>query len=103
MRSIHIDNIKGDEVLAKSVYDEDGRVLLRSGTMIRSTYIKKLVEMGIEYLYIQDADTEGIELEDGPVGLITYMRTDSIRLSDEVDEDVPCELLALIWFLTLTA
>lgn len=26
---------------------------------------------------------EGVELEDGPVGLITYMRTDSIRLSDE--------------------
>ena len=26
---------------------------------------------------------EGINLEDGPVGLITYMRTDSIRLSDE--------------------
>jgi len=26
---------------------------------------------------------EGIELEDGPVGLISYMRTDSIRLSNE--------------------
>lgn len=26
---------------------------------------------------------EGIELEDGPVGLITYMRTDSTRLSDD--------------------
>lgn len=26
---------------------------------------------------------EGIKLEDGPIGLITYMRTDSIRLSDE--------------------
>ncbi|MCQ2911543.1 MAG: HD-GYP domain-containing protein [Clostridia bacterium] len=64
MRSIHINSIKGDEVLAKSVYDEDGRVLLRSGTMIRSTYIKKLIEMGIEYLYIQDADTEGINLEE---------------------------------------
>ena len=26
---------------------------------------------------------EGIDLEDETVGLITYMRTDSIRLSDE--------------------
>ena len=26
---------------------------------------------------------EGIDLGDGTVGLITYMRTDSIRLSDE--------------------
>ncbi len=26
---------------------------------------------------------EGIQLEDAPVGLITYMRTDSVRLSDE--------------------
>lgn len=26
---------------------------------------------------------EGVDLQDGPVGLITYMRTDSIRLSDE--------------------
>ena len=31
---------------------------------------------------------EGVELEDGPVGLITYMRTDSIRLSDEFTHKV---------------
>lgn len=64
MKSIHINNVKGDEVLAKSIYDEDGRILLRSGTMIRQTYIKKLEEIGIEYLYVQDEDTEGIELND---------------------------------------
>ena len=64
MRSIHISAVRGDEVLAKSIYDEDGRVLLKTGTMIRSTYIKKLEEMGIEYLYIQDEDSEGIEIED---------------------------------------
>ena len=26
---------------------------------------------------------EGIELEEGSVGLITYMRTDSVRISDD--------------------
>ncbi|RVU83460.1 DNA topoisomerase I [Leucothrix sargassi] len=31
---------------------------------------------------------EGIDLGDGPVGLITYMRTDSVSLGDEALEDV---------------
>lgn len=64
MRSLRLDQAKGEEVLAKSIYDEDGRILLRAGTSIRTTYIKKLEEMGIEYIYIQDEDTEGIQLED---------------------------------------
>lgn len=64
MRSIQIDSVKGEEILAKSVYDEDGRVLLKVGTVMRSAYVPKLHEMGIEYLYIQDPDTEGIEIED---------------------------------------
>lgn len=64
MRSIHVDTLKGGEVLAKSIYDDDGRVLLRSGTAIRTTYIGKLREMNIDYLYIEDKDTEGIVVED---------------------------------------
>jgi DNA topoisomerase-1 len=31
---------------------------------------------------------EGISLEEGPVGLITYMRTDSVRVSDQALEEV---------------
>ena len=29
---------------------------------------------------------EGIEIEGTPVGLITYMRTDSVRISDDAHE-----------------
>ena len=31
---------------------------------------------------------EGVELAEGPVGLITYMRTDSVRVADEAIEEV---------------
>ncbi len=64
MRSIQTNSLKGGEVLAKSLYDEDGRALLKSGTVLRSVYIAKFIDMGIEYLYIEDGDSEGIEVED---------------------------------------
>jgi len=64
MRSIHVNSLKGEEILAKSIYDENGRVLLRSGTVIRSNYIKKIQDIGLEYLYIQDEISDGIQVED---------------------------------------
>ena len=64
MRSMNIDSLQGGEILAKSIYDDDGRVLLRAGSAIRTIYLGKLQEMGITYVYIEDDESEGIEIQE---------------------------------------
>ncbi len=64
MRSVRLDLIKDGDVLAKAVYDELGRVLLHSGSAIRTSYIDKLKLLGVERVYIQDEISEGIEIKD---------------------------------------
>lgn len=63
MRKIYIDNVKGNELLAKSIYDSQGRILLAEGMTLRLNYISKLKEMGIVSLYIEDQFSKGIQEE----------------------------------------
>ena len=101
----NLDTYKGDKAELKSEKDADN-VLNSLGTdYIVSNFEKKLKKKASKYPFItstmqQDASTklgfssrktmqvaqklyEGIDIEDDTIGLITYMRTDSIRLSDE--------------------
>lgn len=55
MRKISVAYIVPEMILGRSVYNADGRVLLRSGVTLNSNYIKRLREIGILSLYIQDA------------------------------------------------
>ncbi len=60
MRVISLSEIKGKEVLGADIYDEQGRILLNRGIAIKLSYIDRLVEHGIEELYIEDEISEGI-------------------------------------------
>ena len=60
MRRVYIDNVKGNEILARSIYDDKGRVLLAKGMKLRLNYISKLKEMGIISLYIEDKFSQEI-------------------------------------------
>lgn len=64
MRKISIEQIKGNEVLAKTIYDPTGRVLLGEGTTLKPGYKMRLTQMGIFSLYINDEFSLGIEAED---------------------------------------
>lgn len=64
MRRIFIDNLKGNEILAKAIYTEDDKILLSKGIMIRISYIVKLKELGIEYVFIDDDISDHIEVQD---------------------------------------
>lgn len=64
MRKIYIDNLKGTEVLAKSIYTSNDTVLLSKGVSVKLSYVDKLKEMGIDYIYIEDEISQGIEIED---------------------------------------
>jgi HD-GYP domain-containing protein (c-di-GMP phosphodiesterase class II) len=64
MRRVFIDNLKGIELLAKPIYTEDDKILLSRGVVVKLSYIKKLKEMGIEYVFIDDDLSEDIEIKD---------------------------------------
>ena len=64
MRIMKLSQIKGNELLAKSIFDEAGRVLLAKGTLLNREYIKLLARHDVETLYIEDEDSKGIELEE---------------------------------------
>lgn len=64
MRRVKIRSLKGSEILAKNIYDSNGRVLLSKGTKMKHSFSSKLETMGIDYIYITDKVSEGIEIED---------------------------------------
>ena len=63
MRCISIDQIAGEEIVAQTVIDISGRVLLSKGTRLKSTFVDRLVEMGISSVFIEDEISEGIQIE----------------------------------------
>lgn len=48
--------------LGKRIFSEDGIVLLAEGVELTQGLLNRLSSMGIHYVYIQDAKTEGIEI-----------------------------------------
>ncbi|WP_244903470.1 HD-GYP domain-containing protein [Paenibacillus aquistagni] len=47
--------------LAKSVYSEEGLILLGAHVELNDSYIQRLKDMGVGFVYIEDQETEGIE------------------------------------------
>lgn len=53
MKLCKIDELKGDETLARAVYTRDFTILLSEGTRLKQEYIEKLKEMQIQEVYIE--------------------------------------------------
>ncbi|MCT4545055.1 MAG: HD-GYP domain-containing protein [Vallitalea sp.] len=64
MRRVMIANLKGNEIVARPVYSINGSFLLSTGIHIKKSYIVRLQELGVEYIYIEDELSEGVELKD---------------------------------------
>jgi len=54
MRLVPIENVKPNTVLGKSLYDVDGRILLRAGVVLREGTIAKIKQINILSIYIVD-------------------------------------------------
>lgn len=63
MRLISIDQVGSEEILAKAIYDVDGRKLLNTGVSLRPAIVQKLYEKGISNVYIDDDISDGIEAD----------------------------------------
>lgn len=54
MRLEFIKNLKGSEVLAKTIYSSNGTALITAGHKINEPFIQKLMDCGIYLVYIED-------------------------------------------------
>lgn len=58
MRYIHIDNLKGTEVLGMPVISSSDVILIPEGTVLNNVYIQKLRELDIDSVYIRENDAD---------------------------------------------
>ncbi|KAB7666493.1 HD-GYP domain-containing protein [Bacillus sp. B1-b2] len=62
MRLVGTRNIKENAVLAKPIYNERGKVLVNSGVKLDQKLIKRLLDFGISYVYLEDKKTKDIKV-----------------------------------------
>jgi putative nucleotidyltransferase with HDIG domain len=61
MRIIDIDHLKPKMRIGKTIYSENGNILLSKNTVLKENYIKRLKEKNIPAIYIDDELSKGIE------------------------------------------
>jgi HD-GYP domain-containing protein (c-di-GMP phosphodiesterase class II) len=64
LRQLSINRLNEGDVLGRTIYSHDGRVLLGRGVALSDLYIKRLRDLGINIIYIDDEETKDIQIED---------------------------------------
>ncbi|TWI60088.1 HD-GYP domain-containing protein [Halalkalibacter nanhaiisediminis] len=64
MRLVATRSLSAGTKLGKPIYNDNGQILLRQGVVLTERVITRLSEMGISFVYIEDARTEGIDVAD---------------------------------------
>ena len=62
MRIISLDSVKGNELLAKDIVNSIDSVLMAAGTVVKTEYVKRLKDLNIEYIYVEDDLARGVNL-----------------------------------------
>lgn len=60
MRKVQIGSVNPGERLAKPVYQDNGSVLLGEGIELSERFINRLMNLGIDFLFIEDGKTEDL-------------------------------------------
>lgn len=84
MRIIPIEIAKSGSFLAKTIFDNDGRILLRKGFKLKDNIIIKLKKNGISQIYIKD-QYSNIEIDDT---IKPALRQKSVTLLKNVFENI---------------
>ncbi|MBP2646002.1 MAG: metal dependent phosphohydrolase [Firmicutes bacterium] len=64
MRRILLDNVAAGMKIAKPLFAADGKILLNAGLELKDSYVKRLKEMDVSFIYIEDDLTADIEVAD---------------------------------------
>lgn len=62
MRIISLDAVKGSELLARDIIAGNDAVLMVAGTIVKKEYVKRLKDLQIDYIYVEDEFAQGIDL-----------------------------------------
>lgn len=62
MKICRVSQLKGGEVLARAVLTDSYQVLLGEGTRLLPEYIKKIQQLGIDEVFIENQDSEKMEI-----------------------------------------
>ncbi|MEG0308722.1 MAG: HD-GYP domain-containing protein [Clostridium sp.] len=87
MRLEYINTVKEDDVLAKHVYGEDGRILLKAGVKLNSVYIKRLNELSVYCVYLEDDRLDDIEVEDEK---LTVVKQETMKSLKNISRGITC-------------
>lgn len=61
MRLVTTSSVEAGTILAKTIYNETGQILLSEGVELKERMIQRLNSLGISYIFIKDSQTEDIE------------------------------------------
>jgi HD-GYP domain-containing protein (c-di-GMP phosphodiesterase class II) len=64
MRKVQLDMVKPGDKVARTIFQENGNVLLGAGIELNERYIERLRNLGIDILYIEDGFTADLEPEE---------------------------------------
>jgi HD-GYP domain-containing protein (c-di-GMP phosphodiesterase class II) len=64
MYPLFINNLKSGMRVGRPIYDELGDLLLNQGMALTERYIRRLGDKGFTYIYIEDADTADIDIQE---------------------------------------
>ncbi len=79
MRIVSLDSIKGNELLAKDVYSGNDAFLMPAGAVVKKEYVRRLQDLNVEYIYIEDDIAEGINLTNNLEFQIQEQCQDAVR------------------------
>lgn len=85
MRLIKLDGCKTGTRLGKSIYQENGRVLLTKGTYLTDSLIEKLKKFHVFTVYVEDELSEGIEIVDA---IPEELRVEAMNVITEGLDDI---------------
>lgn len=73
-----INRLKGNEILGRNIFTSDGKVLLRAGTELNSSYINKIREMGVFYVYVEDERLDDVKVDDESISVLKQNTMESM-------------------------
>lgn len=83
MRKVAVENLQPGMFLDKPVYARGGRILLDKGIKLTESYIRRLGEFGIPFVYIRDERIAEIEINDAVSDETRLQAAEIVRQSME--------------------
>lgn len=64
MRRLNLSEVTENMILGKTIYSEDGRVLLKAGTKLKSRYIQRLNDLGVSAIFVLESEDDVLDVPD---------------------------------------